>query len=109
MESIKLKGKQAKIFKDRGKRYGHHVEGHRNLGLLWTALLQNHYGAIFSHPIPAHLVETMMVANKLNRIAVNPQGEDHYEDAAIYTAMARDAAEREGLFAPKVANGKDHA
>lgn len=100
-----LKGKHAEIFEDRERRYGNHVLGHQNLGLIWTALIQHHYGIKLPYNLPAHLVELMMMGNKINRIAVNPAGHDHYDDAQIYLAMAEDAAEREGVFQKE--NGED--
>jgi len=77
----------------RSLRYGpDHKAGHGNLGLMWTGLLQNHYGIQLAHPIPAHLVEIMMALNKANRVAVDPQGLDHYVDGRAYFAMAEEAA-----------------
>jgi hypothetical protein len=83
------------VRRERGRLYGDHVRGHGNLGLMWTGLLQNHYGIVLPHPIPAHLAEAMMVCNKLNRIAVSPQHEDNYTDAVAYVQMAEEAYERE--------------
>lgn len=78
----------------RSARYGRdHVAGHRNLGLEWTGILQNHYGIQFEHPIPPHIVELMMVMSKCNRAAVDPNGRDNYVDGRAYLAMAEEAAE----------------
>ena len=90
-----MKNHDKKIRASRASRYGDHVAGHRNLGLLWTGILQNHYGIRLAHPLPAHLVETLMACNKLNRIAVDPKGRDHYADGRIYITMAEEAARKE--------------
>jgi len=100
----KTKHVEERIRKDRTSRYGDHVAGHRNLGLAWTGLIQNHYGICLAHPLPAHLVEIMMAANKANRIAINPSGRDHYNDGRIYISMAEEASEQEvegGVVEPK--------
>jgi hypothetical protein len=94
----------AEIRAERSKRYGDHVPGHQNLGMAWTGLIQNHYGIRLPHPLPAFLVELMMVASKANRAAVNPAGRDNYKDGRIYFAMAEEAASKElpdGTSEPK--------
>lgn len=92
---IKLVGKQAAIFKDRGSRYGDHFKGHTNLGLLWTGVLQSHYQIKLDHPVPAYIVELLVALMKVHRIVMNPIGKDHYEDLHVYMAMVEDAAHQE--------------
>lgn len=92
---LKVLDEDKKIYVERKKRYGDHLHGHKNLGLLWTGLLQNHYGIRLAHPIPASLAELMMAANKLNRAAVNPKWKDNYHDGRIYLTLAEDAASKE--------------
>lgn len=85
-----------KIKAEREKRYGSHLKGHKNLGLIWTGLLQNHYEIELPHPLPGFLVEAMMAANKLNRIATDSSHKDSYDDAKIYISLAQDSAKHKG-------------
>jgi hypothetical protein len=91
-----LSPQERRVQRERARQYGDHVHGHANLGLLWTALLQNHYGIQLSHPVPASLAELMMAANKLNRAATPTPGHpDDYRDAAIYVRLSEDAKRQE--------------
>lgn len=91
---MELNKKEQQIFDERQKRYGHFIEAHNNLGLIWTGLIQNYFRIKLSEPIPAHLVLLLMAASKLNRAVAE---EDHlldfdnYDDNKIYIEMARKA------------------
>ena len=75
------------IIEERGKVYGDSRLSHENIGLSWTALIQQHYGMTLAHPLPDWLVELMMVAFKLNRSARTFHA-DNYLDAKAYLHFA---------------------
>lgn len=75
------------IIAERGKVYGDPRLSHENIGLSWTALIQQHYGMTLSHPLPDWLVELMMVGFKLNRSA-RVFHADNYLDARAYLQFA---------------------
>jgi len=75
------------IIEERGKVYGNSRLCHENIGLSWTALIQQHYGMTLTHPLPDWLVELMMVAFKLNRSARTFHA-DNYLDAKAYLHFA---------------------
>jgi len=75
------------IIEKRGKIYGDSRLSHENIGLSWTALIQQHYGMTLAHPLPEWLVELMMVAFKLNRSARTFHA-DNYLDAKAYLHFA---------------------
>ena len=84
--------KETDVQRKRSKQYGDATAGHRNLGLEWTGILQNHYGITLDHPIPSHVVLLMMAASKINRAATPTPGQpDDYVDARIYLNLAREA------------------
>ena len=88
----------AKVQAERAKQYGDATFGHGNLGLIWTGLIQNHYGVKFDHPIPASLVLVLMAAAKANRAALPaPVQPDDYADGRIYFSLAEEARIREDL------------
>ena len=74
---------------ERGKVYGDPKESHANIGLSWTALLQQHFGIQLDHPIPASLVAQMMVVFKMQRSA-RVFHEDNYVDAHAYVRFAEE-------------------
>lgn len=76
-----------KTIAERGKVYGDPQESHRNIGLAWTALLQQHYGVTLKDPIPAYLVAQMMVVFKINRSA-RVFKKDNYVDGQAYLSFA---------------------
>lgn len=80
---------------ERGAAYGDSTFGHTNLGLLWTALLQNHYGIEFDHPIPPSVVLTMLVAHKCNRMVLSGLQTDNFLDCASYADLAEKARMQE--------------
>lgn len=91
---MELNEQEQKVFVSRQKRYGTFVQAHKNLGLLWTGLIQNYFGIELSEPIPSHLVLLMMVASKLNRAAAEKGllvDEENYDDGKIYLEMAKNA------------------
>lgn len=90
---MNLSEEDRRTFKTRQERYGTFIQAHKNLGLLWTGLLQNHFRIKLPGPIPSHVVLLMMTASKLNRAVAEEllPDEDNYVDAKIYTAMAQKA------------------
>lgn len=90
------KNKQADVdavIEERGKVYGDPYQGHQNIGLAWTAMIQQHYGMDLDHPIPAALVAQMMVVFKMQRSA-RVFHADNYLDAAAYAEFAEDFQQR---------------
>jgi hypothetical protein len=75
------------IIAERSKVYGDSRLSHENIGLSWTALIQQHYGMTLPHPLPDWLVELMMVGFKLNRSA-RVYHADNYLDANAYLQFA---------------------
>lgn len=74
---------------ERGKVYGDPLESHRNIGLAWTALLQQHYGFTFEHPIPPEMVALMMVTFKAQRSARVFKA-DNFIDLHAYARFAEE-------------------
>ena len=87
---MKLNKKQQEIYNQRSQLYGDAISGHKNLGLIWTGILQHWSGMSFKNPIPPHIVSLMLAVNKINRIADNEYLEDNYLDAVIYLKIAED-------------------
>jgi hypothetical protein len=81
------------VVNERGKVYGDPYQSHKNIGLSWTALIQQHYGIDLDHPIPPALVAQLMVVFKMNRSAVVFKA-DNYIDAAAYAGFAEDFQQR---------------
>ena len=80
------------IREERAKKYGDATFGHANLGLMWTGLLQNHYGITLKHPLPSEMVLVMMAMGKANRVAVEKKYDvDHFEDGMNYFQLAGEA------------------
>ena len=76
------------IEEQRGRVYGDPLTSHINIGLSWTALLQQHFGITLDHPIPPELVALMMVTFKAQRSCRVFQA-DNYDDLAVYADFAR--------------------
>lgn len=76
-----------RTIEERGKVYGDPKQSHTNIGLSWAALIQQHYGIVLDHPLPASLVAQMMVTFKMQR-AARVFHEDNYIDATAYTDFA---------------------
>jgi len=72
---------------ERGKVYGDPTLSHENIGLAWTAKIQQHYGIRLPHTIPAWLVELMMVDFKTQR-AARVYHADNFTDARAYLQFA---------------------
>lgn len=77
-----------KLEADRGKVYGDPSHSHTNIGLSWTALIQQHYGITLDHPLPNWLVAQMMVNFKMQRSS-RVFHQDNYDDAEVYADFAR--------------------
>ena len=92
---MELSKKEKEVFERRQKRYGDFINAHENLGLIWTALIQNHFRIILPRPIPSHLVLLMMAGSKLNRAVAEEDllDFDNYDDNKIYIEMAKKARE----------------
>ena len=84
----------AALIAERGKVYGDPRESHTNIGLSWTALLQQHYGITLEHPLPASMVAQMMQAMK-NQRACRVYALDNYDDGEAYLRFARDFKQAE--------------
>jgi hypothetical protein len=78
---------------ERSKIYGDPFHSYQNIGIAWTALLQQHYGITLDHPIPASLAAQMMVALKMQRATCVYHG-DNYIDAHAYAKFAEDFQQR---------------
>lgn len=79
----------AQTIEERGKIYGDPAQSHTNIGLTWTALIQQHYGIVLDHPIPNYVVAQMMVQFKVQRSARVFHG-DNFVDAEAYLRFARE-------------------
>jgi len=67
--------------------YGLPSESHRNIGLSWTGLINQHYGIELPHPLPDWLVELMLVVFKAQRAARTYQ-QDTFYDMIQYAQFA---------------------
>lgn len=74
---------------ERGKIYGNPEESHKNIGLAWTGIIQQHYGINLDHPIPSWLVALMMVQFKAQR-AARVFHADNFVDLHAYAEFAHD-------------------
>jgi hypothetical protein len=76
--------------------YGDSYEGHRNLGIVWTGLLQNHFqGLRLPATIPPDVVMLMMAAAKINRaVTSNKTKQDNFVDGRNYLTLAEEAQEK---------------
>lgn len=81
------------VVHERSKVYGDPYQSHKNIGLSWTALIQQHYGMDLDRPIPPALVAQMMVVFKMQRSAVVFKA-DNYIDAMAYAGFAEDFQQR---------------
>jgi hypothetical protein len=78
---------------ERGKVYGDPHLSHKNIGLSWTGLIQQHYGIELDHPLPASLVAQMMVCFKMQR-ATRVFHADNYVDAHAYARFAEESQQK---------------
>lgn len=80
------------ILKDRETQYGDSNEGLYNLGMKWTALLQNYFGVRLPHLIPADIVCLMLADLKSIRASKQKKcNPDHYADGRNYFTLAEKA------------------
>lgn len=80
----------SQTIQERGKIYGEPHHSHRNIGLAWTGLIQQHYGITLEHPLPDFVVELMMSSFKIHRSA-RVFHQDNYVDLRAYSAFAEHA------------------
>ena len=79
------------IVAERAPKYGPVKTSHQTVGLIWSALIENHYKCKLQHPIPGYMVALMMAALKINRASVKDGfQEDNYLDAMNYLQFAMD-------------------
>lgn len=78
----------SKIIEERGVVYGNPEDSMRNIGVAWTAILQQHYGITLEHAIPDWVVANMLVAFKLQR-TMKGWKLDNYDDAEAYLRFAK--------------------
>ena len=87
---MEMTNSQKEIHEKRMKEYGSDGTNNlRNVGLMWTGILQAEYGIEFDKPIPNHIVACMMSAMKISRVAQGEYKEDNYEDAIVYLHIAQ--------------------
>lgn len=89
-----LDEKVSSTIKERGVVYGDPCKSHTNIGLSWTALIQQHYGITLEHPLPPWLVAQMMVALKMQRSTIVYK-DDNYIDAKAYAHFAEEFQKKE--------------
>lgn len=94
LETPPPKDTVAATIAERGKVYGDPYQSHRNIGLAWAALIQQHYGIVLDYPLPASLVAQMMVAFKIQR-AARVFHADNYIDLAAYARFAEEFQQKE--------------
>ena len=84
----------SKTIQERGKIYGDPALSHQNIGLCWTAAIQQHYQIKLDHPLPDWLVELMMVQFKVQR-SCRVFHADNFVDAKAYLKFAEADQQRE--------------
>ncbi len=91
-DNLKLSEADQAVHDQRAAIYGDATDGHTNLGLIITGLIQGHYDIKLDHPVPADLALLIMAGGKLNRAArANVYHADNYVDGKVYFELA-DAA-----------------
>ena len=82
------KTKEQRVREQRGQLYGDPTPQHRDIGIIWTGILQSYYrehDLELPEPIPSHVVCLMMAALKIERAALPFKfSEDDYVDAKNY-------------------------
>ena len=78
---------------ERGKIYGEPQESMTNIGVAWTAILQQHFGITLPNAIPPWVVANMLVAFKLQR-TLKGWHEDNYIDAEAYLRFAKEGQKK---------------
>ena len=94
---MELNEKDQAIFDNRDEKYGPFIPMHRNLGLIWAGIIQNHFNIELPGSLPAHLVLLMLAASKINRASLEKitDDDDSFADARIYMQLAKEAKEKE--------------
>lgn len=77
-----------RIFLSQSAIYGPATFGHGNVGLIWTAQLQQYYGIELDEPVPSKLVLLMMAGSKLNRASGPNYRGDSFADGSFYFDLA---------------------
>lgn len=80
---------------DKSSVYGPVHASHANIGLAWQALIQQHYGITLPGPMPAWLVQLMLVVFKAQRSA-RVYHPDNYGDLMTYAGFAEHAQANPG-------------
>jgi hypothetical protein len=84
----------ARTIAERGKVYGEPHLSHKNIGLAFTGIIQQHYSIELPHPLPASVVELMMVAFKVHRSS-RVYHADNYVDLKAYAKFAEESQLKE--------------
>jgi hypothetical protein len=85
-----LTKKQQRIHNQRTKDYkSDGVTNLRDIGLIWTGILQEFFHTELPVVIPTHIVAVMMAAVKLSRIAGGVYKDDNYIDAIVYLEISQ--------------------
>jgi hypothetical protein len=87
---MSAESKVSETIQQRGSVYGEPHLSHENIGLCWTAAIQQHYGIRLPHTLPSHVVELMMCQFKLQR-SMRVFHEDNYVDLRAYAGFAEHA------------------
>jgi hypothetical protein len=82
---------------DRQEAYGDIDISGRDTGLIWTAILQTHYGITLPHPIPTHVVQLMMAGLKVVRCALPNTVEDSWLDLVTYGLLGWQTDPKQGV------------
>lgn len=85
-DSLKTEDEK-RIFLERHPVYGDPMDSHANIGLVWTAILQQHYGIKLPEAIPPHIVALMMAGMKVQR-STRAFHKDNYDDLSVYAKFA---------------------
>ena len=75
------------VITERSKRYGPPKESFERLAMIWTGLIEAHYGIKLPHPLESRLVCGMTAAWKILRMATN-YSDDSALDAAAFIEFA---------------------
>jgi len=75
------------LIESRSERYGPPNESMRNIGLMVTGILQQHYGIELPHPVPGNIAALIMALVKINR-ASYAFTQDSYDDAKSFLRFA---------------------
>lgn len=92
---VKSHQQRTKVMNDRTKVYGPSGPLHRAVGLMWTGILEAHYGIKLPHAVPAHVVALCNASVKLCRASHDASfHEDNYVDGHNYLDIAYDTDNR---------------